>query len=219
MIAKIQSQDTILYFCIHLKPKKMKRLLFFIPIFFMLAAMNAQEQEVPAVREVPSISESKEEEKVIKVEIVNDSSLDAAFPAGKNELRINALSFLAATDINIFYERILNRSSSYGLSIFINGGDDVIDITDRKFAINPYYRFYFYNTKEYGARGTFIEAFSSFASLESESLQVSLGMTIGRKLINTRGFSFELFLGLSRYITGSNNGVYIPIGIALGKRF
>ena len=186
----------------------------------MLAAMNAQEQEVPAVREVPSISESKEEEKVIKVEVVNDSSLDAAFPAGKNELRINALSFLAATDINIFYERILNRSSSYGLSIFINGGDDDnIDITYRKFAINPYYRFYFYNTKEYGARGTFIEAFSSFASLESESLQVSLGMTIGRKLINTRGFSFELFLGLSRYITGSNNGVYIPIGIALGKRF
>jgi hypothetical protein len=44
-------------------------------------------------------------------------------------------------------------------------------------------------------------------------------MTIGRKLINTRGFSFELFLGLSRYITGSGNGVYIPIGIALGKRF
>lgn len=185
----------------------------------MIALVNAQEQEVPAVPEIPAISEDKEEEKVIKVEIVNNSSLDAAFPMGENELRINALSFLAATDINIFYERILNRSSSYGLSIFINGGDDDIDITDRKFAINPYYRFYFYNTKEYGARGTFIEAFSSFASLESESLQVSLGMTIGRKLINTRGFSFELFLGLSRYITGSNNGVYIPIGIALGKRF
>ena len=185
----------------------------------MLASMSAQEQEVPAVSEVPQVSDIKEDEKIIKVEVVNDSSLDATFPAGKNELRINALSFLAATDINIFYERILNRSSSYGLSIFINGGDDDIEITYRKFAINPYYRFYFYNTKEYGARGTFIEAFSSFASLESESLQVSLGMTIGRKLINTRGFSFELFLGLSRYITGSNNGVYIPIGIALGKRF
>jgi hypothetical protein len=197
----------------------MKKILFFIPIFFMIALVNAQEQEVPAVPEIPAISEDKEEEEVIKVEIVNNSSLDAAFPMGENELRINALSFLAATDINIFYERILNRSSSYGLSIFINGGDDDNDITDRKFAINPYYRFYFYNSKEYGARGTFIEAFSSFASLESESLQVSLGMTIGRKLINTRGFSFELFLGLSRYITGSDNGVYIPIGIALGKRF
>lgn len=185
----------------------------------MLASVNAQEQEVPAVPEIPAIYEDKEEEKVIKVEIVNNSSLDAAFPKGENELRINALSFLAASDINIFYERILNRSSSYGLSMFINAGDDNLELTDRRFALNPYYRFYFYNTKEYGARGFFFEGFGSFASLKSESHQVSLGMTIGRKLVNTNGFSFELYLGLSRYITESNNGVYIPVGIAIGKRF
>ena len=197
----------------------MKRLVFFIPIFFMLAAMNAQEQDVPTVPEVPSISEDKEEEKVIKVEVVNDSSLDAAYPKGENELRVNALSFLTVTDINIFYEKILNRSSSFGLSMFINGGDDVGDITERKFAINPYYRFYFYNSKEYGARGFFVEGFSSFASLESESLQVSLGMSIGQKWVNTHGFSFELFLGLSRYITDSDNELYVPAGVAIGKRF
>ena len=219
MLAKIQSHNTILYFCCNLKLKKMKRLLFFIPIFFMLTAMNAQEEEVPAVPEVPSISENKEGEKVIKVEVINDSSLDAAYPKGENELRVNALSFLTVTDINIFYEKILNRSSSFGLSMFINGGDDDIDITDRKFAINPYYRFYFFNSKEYGARGFFVEGFSSFASLESESLQVSLGMSIGQKWVNTHGFSFELFLGLSRYITGSDNELYVPAGIAIGKRF
>ncbi len=197
----------------------MKRLLFFIPIFFMLTAVNAQEEEVPALPEVPSISENKEEEKVIKVEVVNDSSLDAAYPKGENELRVNALSFLTVSDINIFYEKILNRSSSFGLSMFINGGDDVGDITERKFAINPYYRFYFFNSKEYGARGFFVEGFSSFASLESESLQVSLGMSIGQKWVNTHGFSFELFLGLSRYITDSDNELYVPAGVAIGKRF
>lgn len=197
----------------------MKRLLFFIPIFFMLTAVNAQEEEVPALPEVPSISEDKEEEKVIKIEVVNDSSLDAAYPKGENELRVNALSFLTVSDINIFYEKILNRSSSFGLSMFINGGDDVGDITERKFAINPYYRFYFFNSKEYGARGFFVEGFSSFASLESESLQVSLGMSIGQKWVNTHGFSFELFLGLSRYITDSDNELYVPGGIAIGKRF
>lgn len=197
----------------------MKRLLFFIPIFFMLTAVNAQEEEVPALPEVPSISEDKEEEKVIKVEVVNDSSLDAAYPKGENELRVNALSFLTVSDINIFYEKILNRSSSFGLSMFINGGDDVGDITERKFAINPYYRFYFFNSKEYGARGFFVEGFSSFASLESESLQVSLGMSIGQKWVNTHGFSFELFLGLSRYITDSDNELYVPAGVAIGKRF
>lgn len=197
----------------------MKRLLFFIPIFFMLTAVNAQEEEVPALPEVPSISEDKEEEKVIKIEVVNDSSLDAAYPKGENELRVNALSFLTVSDINIFYEKILNRSSSFGLSMFINGGDDVGDITERKFAINPYYRFYFFNSKEYGARGFFVEGFSSFASLESESLQVSLGMSIGQKWVNTHGFSFELFLGLSRYITDSDNELYVPAGVAIGKRF
>ena len=197
----------------------MKRLLFFIPIFFMLTVVNAQEEEVPALPEVPSISEDKEEEKVIKIEVVNDSSLDAAYPKGENELRVNALSFLTVSDINIFYEKILNRSSSFGLSMFINGGDDVGDITERKFAINPYYRFYFFNSKEYGARGFFVEGFSSFASLESESLQVSLGMSIGQKWVNTHGFSFELFLGLSRYITDSDNELYVPAGVAIGKRF
>ena len=194
----------------------MKRLLFFIPIFFMLTVVNAQEEEVPALPEVPSISEDKEEEKVIKIEVVNDSSLDAAYPKGENELRVNALSFLTVSDINIFYEKILNRSSSFGLSMFINGGDDVGDITERKFAINPYYRFYFFNSKEYGARGFFVEGFSSFASLESESLQVSLGMSIGQKWVNTHGFSFELFLGLSRYITDSDNELYVPAGVAIG---
>ena len=197
----------------------MKGILFFVPIFFVLASVNAQEEEVPAVPEVPSISEDKEEEKVIKIEVVNDSSLDAAYPKGENELRVNALSFLTVSDINIFYEKILNRSSSFGLSMFINGGDDVGDITERKFAINPYYRFYFFNSKEYGARGFFVEGFSSFASLESESLQVSLGMSIGQKWVNTHGFSFELFLGLSRYITDSDNELYVPAGVAIGKRF
>ena len=197
----------------------MKGILFFIPVFFVLASVNAQEEEVPAVPEVPSISEDKEEEKVIKVEVVNDSSFDAAYPKGENELRVNALSFLTVTDINIFYEKILNRSSSFGLSMFINGGDDVGDITERKFAINPYYRFYFFNSKEYGARGFFVEGFSSFASLESESFQVSLGMSIGQKWVNTHGFSLELFLGLSRYITNSDNELYVPAGIAIGKRF
>ena len=97
----------------------MKILLFFIPTFFMLTAVNAQEEEVPALPEVPSISEDKEEEKVIKVEVVNDSSLDAAYPKGENELRVNALSFLTVTDINIFYEKILLDSTSYKRSYSI----------------------------------------------------------------------------------------------------
>jgi hypothetical protein len=159
-----------------------------------------------------------QEENIQKVQIVKDSSLEAAFPKGKNEIRLNALSFLVVEDLNIFYERILNKSNSIGLSMFINEGEEDI-LTERRFAINPYYRFYFYNSKEYGARGVFVEGFSSFASVKNESLQVSLGMTIGQKWVTTNGFSFELFVGLARYITDTTLEAHAPIGIAIGKRF
>jgi hypothetical protein len=159
-----------------------------------------------------------QEENIQKVQIVKDSSSEAAFPKGNNEIRLNALSFLVVEDLNIFYERILNKSNSIGLSMFINAGEEDI-LTDRKFAINPYYRFYFYNSKEYGARGFFVEGFSSFASVKNESLQVSLGMTIGQKWVTTKGFSFELFVGLARYITDTSLEAHAPIGIAIGKRF
>ena len=84
MLAKIQSHNTILYFCFNLKLKKMKRLLFFIPIFFMLTVSERPgRRSASSVPEVPSISENdKEGGKVIKVEVVNDSSLDAAYPKG-----------------------------------------------------------------------------------------------------------------------------------------
>ena len=77
----------------------------------------------------------------------------------------------------------------------------------------------FYNSKEYGARGFFVDGFSSFASVKNESLQVSLGMTIGQKWVTTNGFSFELFVGLARYITDTVLEAHAPVGIAIGKRF
>jgi hypothetical protein len=159
-----------------------------------------------------------QEENIQKVQIVKDSSFKAAYPKGENEIRLNALSFLVEEDLNLFYERILNKSSSLGISMFINAGDEGM-LTDRKFAVNPYYRFYFYNSKEYGARGFFVEGFSSFASVKNESLQVSLGMTIGQKWVTTNGFSFELFVGLARYITDTVLEAHAPVGIAIGKRF
>ena len=72
----------------------MKRTLLFIPIFFVLAAMKAQEQEVPAVPEVPSTTQEQEEEKVIKVEIVKNSSFEAADSFGNNEFRVNFFDLL-----------------------------------------------------------------------------------------------------------------------------
>ena len=101
----------------------MKRLLFFIPIFFMLAAMNAQEQEVPAVSEVPSVSETKEEEKIIKVEIVKDNSFESAETYGTKEIKIVASDIIFVPALHIYYEKLIDQASSYGFGLMQAFGD------------------------------------------------------------------------------------------------
>jgi len=44
-------------------------------------------------------------------------------------------------------------------------------------------------------------------------------MTIGQKWVTTKGFSFELFVGLVRYVTDTYLEAHLPVGIAIGKRF
>ena len=110
----------------------------------------------------------------------------------------------------------------------------------QNFALTPFYRFYFFDLKDYGARGFFVETFTSFASVRSydgvslpfpegdfeepkqkDVFQWSLGFAAGRKWVNKRGFSFEFFLGLGRYLlnTDYTDEVHPHIGANFGKRF
>ena len=131
----------------------------------MLVVMNAQDQEVPTIPEVPSITEEQEEEKVHKVEIVKNSSFEAANSFGKNEFRVNFFDLLVLPGFHGYYEKIIDENSSYGTGLFINFSDNLSsDIVQRRFAISPYYRLYFLNRKDYGAKGLFVELFSSFIS-------------------------------------------------------
>ena len=221
----------------------MKKTLSFIPIFFMLAAMNAQEQEVPAVPEVPSITQEQEQEKVIKVEIVKDSSFEAADSFGNNELRVNFFDLLVLPGFHGYYERIIDENSSYGTGLFINFSDNLSsDIVQRRFAISPYYRLYFLNRRDYGAKGLFVELFGSFASAKDMDdndlydvyyddfddrdniFRVSVGATIGRKWITRSGYTFEPFIGVGRYLdshssTSGNPEAHLRLGFSIGKRY
>ncbi|MGB1516590.1 MAG: hypothetical protein ACPG8J_01895 [Flavobacteriaceae bacterium] len=215
----------------------MKRTLSFTGIFFMLVAMNAQEQEVPA------IAEEQEEEKVIKVEIVKNSSFEAADSFGNNEFRVNFFDLLVLPGFHGYYERIIDENSSYGTGLFINFSDNLSsDIVQRRFAISPYYRLYFLNRKDYGAKGLFVELFSSFASakdMDDDDLydvyyddfddrdnifRVSVGATIGRKWITRSGYTFEPFIGVGRYLDsqdsdGGNPEAHLRLGFSIGKRY
>ncbi len=214
-------------------------MLSFTGIFFMLVVMNAQEQEVPAITGVPSITEEQEEEKVYKVEIVKNSSFEAANSYGNNELRVNFFDLLVLPGFHGYYEKIIDENSSYGTGLFINFSDNLSsDIVQRRFAISPYYRLYFLNRKDYGAKGLFVELFSSFASSKDMNdyglyndfddrdniFRVSVGATVGRKWITRSGYTFEPFIGVGRYLDsqGSNGGnpeAHVRLGFSVGKRY
>ena len=170
------------------------------------------------------------QEEPIQVEIVKDSSYEFVDPIGSHELRVNMLDLLSGPALHVYYERVVNASSGYGVSTFLDVSDN--DASYQNFSVNPYYRFYFLNRKDFGASGVFVEIFSSLASVESDvyydvydsdqnEFQISLGMSLGRKWVNRSGFTFETFLGAGRYLLDSEDGneAHARIGIAIGKRF
>jgi hypothetical protein len=156
----------------------------------------------------------------------------------RSELRINGLALLAGPALDVSYERILSSSSGIGAGLFLGLSGD--NFGSQNFALTPFYRFYFFDLKDYGARGFFVETFTSFASVRSydggslpfpegdfeepkqkDLFQWSLGFAAGRKWVNKRGFSFEFFLGLGRYLlnTDYTDEVHPHIGANFGKRF
>jgi hypothetical protein len=206
----------------------MKPIFFLITCLFLFTTLTAQEQE---------------EEKVIKVEIVKDSSFEAADSFGNNEFRVNFFDLLVLPGFHGYYEKIIDETSSYGTGVFINFSENLSsDIVHRRFALSPYYRLYFLNRRDYGAKGLFVELFSSFASAKDMDdddfydidygsldnreniFRVSVGAAIGRKWITRSGFTFEPFIGVGRYLdshgsSGGNPEAHLRLGFSIGKRY
>ena len=169
------------------------------------------------------------EEDITKVEVVNQYEEVELFE--KNEIRLNALDLIVHPALSLSYERLVNESNGYGISLFVNFGD--LDATYHNFSVTPYYRFYFLNRKDYGASGLFVEVFNSFSSVDfnensnsdSSEFQFSMGVALGKKWVNHNGFTFELFAGVGRYFV--DNGAddhdrpeaHGRFGISIGKRF
>ena len=66
---------------------------------------------------------------------------------GQNELKVDLIDILSLPAFDITYERIKDPYSSFGVSLFLNVGDN--DSASRnwtdKFSLTPFYRFYFFN--------------------------------------------------------------------------
>ena len=199
----------------------MRIILFSITLTFLFTPLFAQEDT--------------DDEKVIKVEIVRDTSFEKAEVYGGNEIRVNFLDLLTVGSLHVYYERVLKSGDGLGFSANFNSSDLGIF----NYHISPYYRVYFLNREDYGAGGLFAEVFSSIGETEYESyeyeglrevyvnnkqIQVSFGASIGKKWINRKGYSFEWQIGMGRFLGGENENSSMQkthgrFGFSVGKRF
>jgi len=147
----------------------------------------------------------------------------------KNEIKGNAL-LLVAGALEITYERILTEESAVGVSLFVPYDNEI----DTKFALTPYYRFYFGKKP---AAGFFAECFgminsytqqeggdffSSYDGPEKNITDFALGFGLGGKWITRKGFVFEINAGIGRNLFNSNGTDHEFVGrggITLGYRF
>ncbi len=148
----------------------------------------------------------------------------------KHEIKIDGAKLAIGTIIEVSYEFVANTSSGYGISLLINprGSDAYFE----NFSLTPFYRMYFFNKEDYGAKGLFAEGFTKFSfgtddvfysnNYENDNyFDMALGISIGRKWVNKNGFILEIFVGGGRTLGFSevSPGGFFRGGIFLGKRF
>ncbi|WP_420379771.1 hypothetical protein [Gilvibacter sp.] len=157
----------------------------------------------------------------------------------KHELRLDALEALAVPNIEISYEYVLSRYSGVGTSVSFSLDQDFDEY--QAWALTPFYRQYFFNKKEFGARGFFVEGLLKIAGGTEENFDylvtidgptteivtrenwfnAGIGIALGQKWVSNNGFVFELSLGGGRYLIDDQDGpeAFLRGGVLVGYRF
>jgi len=139
----------------------------------------------------------------------------------KHEIKVGAVKLLAGPILEATYEYIYSKNFTYGSSILVSLEKNSDYPED--FSITPFARFYFQETKEYGANGFFVEGFGKyvtgkwnndlFSSTENKYTAAALGISLGKKWVNSSGFSFEILVGGGRVLGRGDNA---PAGVFRG---
>lgn len=147
----------------------------------------------------------------------------------KHEIKVGAIKLLAGPILEGTYEYIYSKDFTYGTSVLISL--DSKNYYDEEFSVTPFARFYFQETKEYGAQGFFVEGFAKYLSgkyspaifsnnIPKSYSTTALGLGLGKKWFNSSGFVFEVLVGVGRTIGGGEQPDAIFRGdIGLGYRF
>ncbi len=149
----------------------------------------------------------------------------------KHEVRLGTIKMLGGGIFEGAYEYIIDSNQGFGAYALINfdTGNDYIE----NYSLTPYYRMYFQTNEDYGAKGFFVEGFTSFFSSDfnfedtlfneednEDVFDISIGLSIGKKWINTSGFVFEAKIGAGRNLLGNADSDAILKGdLYIGYRF
>jgi len=177
---------------------------------------------------------------VQQVEVVKTDTQIEEFSKqiGTEEFKLDFLDLLVFPALSVGYEKINDSSTAFGTTLFINLGGEDSDWNDN-LAITPYYRFYFLQSEDYGGYGVFAEVFTKFAFGDAEVynltsstyneenyFDMALGLAVGRKWINRKGFTLETLFGVGRNLlfdeesdSGDRSAASARLNISIGKRF
>lgn len=151
----------------------------------------------------------------------------------KHEIRVDAAEALIIPALDVSYEYVISKYSGAGISVFIGFGNETAD-DYQKFAITPFYRQYFFNKQDYGARGFYAEGSLQYGSGGSNSgdfilnnfdnddwSRFGIGFALGQKWVSRNGFIVDFSLGLGRYFGSDDVGpdVFFRGGVNVGYRF
>ena len=183
---------------------------------------------------------SYSQDKIQQVEVVKTDTQIEEFSKqiGTKEFKLDFLDLLVFPALSVGYEKINDSSTAFGTTLFINLGGEDSDWNDN-LAITPYYRFYFLQSEDYGGYGVFAEVFTKFAFGDAEVynltsstyneenyFDMALGLAVGRKWINRKGFTLETLLGVGRNLfydeesdSSDRTAASARLNISIGKRF
>ena len=183
---------------------------------------------------------SYSQDKIQQVEVVKTDTQIEKFSKqiGTKEFKVDFLDLLVFPALSVGYEKINDSSTAFGTTLFINLGGEDSDWNDN-LAITPYYRFYFLQSEDYGGYGVFAEVFTKFAFGDADVyneisfnynnenyFDMALGLAVGRKWINRKGFTLETLFGVGRNLffdeesdSGDRSAASARLNISIGKRF
>jgi len=149
----------------------------------------------------------------------------------KHEIKVGAIKLLAGPIFESTYEYIHSKDFTFGSSILVNLQKD--NSWNEDFSITPFARFYFQESKEYGAKGFFVEGFTKYSAGRHDEIEINghfnkkkytaftIGLSLGKKWVNNTGFVFEPIIGIGRTLGNSDFApdVLLRADLNIGYRF